>query len=292
MKYLDQITVNDKPVMFFSTPEKAGEHIRNHLLSSPECYAWAIIYPDDRFKNLVQLDEHRVKMAHEILKTFITPSLCGHWLYDYYLDAANHEIVKAISLGWVAVDAFSLSTDDIKVLGDGFSFDIPENKRNVNDTIVMMSPVGAFIVIQNSYDHDTQRMELRLTSFYIGGQGSREKVNDSKENSQSPLPREMSTEIYLRDRRNQKPKTRYQTKREIEVQIRRENKYSLEEYIFYKLFRPARQWMREQHWTSSKPDSEVWTGKHAALLKKKVDVNSYEKWLEKYLETTNNIKSH
>lgn len=267
MKKINKLKMNHQQPLFFSTPENAGRHIRYHLLSSPECHAWEVIHPDKNFADTIAVDGRLFSTAKEVLETFVSSWDSGrnrceeHWLYNYYLQAVEKEIASALFLGWFAVEP---GNDHIQCRD--YSFDVPENVWEKNVTFVMLSPTGAFIIIERSFDKDANYRVLRLTTFFFAGLGDPEATRKTKESPDNLF-------------RNSEPAaqrgiTGKLTNCDLVKKRKREENYTREEWIYYTCFRPAWQRIRQEHWVNqyvkedkSKKNFKPIKGSHMALLK-------------------------
>jgi len=91
-----------RQVEVFGTWHKACEHIRDHLLTAPECHAWLLVVPSLAGELDIDDADVRWQCAEEVLKPnggFAQP------LYDQYAAAIRSSIEDAIRLGWHASDA-------------------------------------------------------------------------------------------------------------------------------------------------------------------------------------------
>lgn len=286
MKYIDKLTMNNEAVLFFSTPENAEKHIRYHLLTSPECKAWEAIHPNEEYVDLIAHDCQRLRMAKDVQEVFELPNdseakekECeDHWLYNFYLQAANKEIASALFLGWFAVEP-----NDGDIHCAGYSFSIPPIVWKNSVTLVTLSPTGAFIIVVRNFDKDTNKKVLRLATFYFAGQGDPLATRKSKDNLNRSL---------LRDSDSSQQKHSWKwgkngklTHRYTERKRQREEKYSVEQRIYYNYFKPSWAWMRKQHWVNEYVEHSTTVRKHAALLKETIKKLSFKEWLPLYQKT-------
>lgn len=194
---------NGRLVPFFGNWQSAIKHIRDHLLTKPECHAWALIAP--HLKNMVDPsdDNARWRFAHEI-SSFRLDSLMP--IYDLYHQAASEDLMDALALNWTASDP----------------------------TVTVAFGTSGIILI----------FESALKTAYIPGQGDPRITLEARRGNQQQshvLPRE-------RGMRSPSELSKNRTKhKEIERQKRRELKWSSEQRIYYRAFRPALQNIKKMH---------------------------------------------
>ncbi len=84
-----------RPVQILSHPDKALKHLRDHVLTRPESYAWCLIVP--RFRELFNPDDVN-RLARQLFAEPLPES--AQELYDGYSAAVKEAVGDAIRLGW------------------------------------------------------------------------------------------------------------------------------------------------------------------------------------------------
>lgn len=98
---------NEAKVLFFRRWVDAFAHLRDHLLSQPECLAWQLIHPT--FDRVVDMedDEHRFRLVQEAKNT---NGGAAQAVYEEYAKAVTIEIVASRQLGWhTSLDGSTMS---------------------------------------------------------------------------------------------------------------------------------------------------------------------------------------
>ncbi len=93
--YLDAAPLASGRVQILSNPVRALEHLRDHVLSRPESYAWCLIVP--RFRELFNPDDVN-RLARQLSAEPLPES--AQELYDGYSEAIRKAVGDAIRLGW------------------------------------------------------------------------------------------------------------------------------------------------------------------------------------------------
>lgn len=137
-------------VRVFRDAESACRHLRDHLLTAPECDAWAIICPE--YADLIDLNHpnSRFRFWQEVQRT---EGLSAKALYDIYCRAIRANAEDAKTLGWLV-----------------------GNKH----TIIALGTDGLVII----FHHDT------VTTAFLPGKGTPEAVRDQRHANPRGLPRE------------------------------------------------------------------------------------------------------
>ncbi len=95
LRSLDATPLLSGPVRIFSSPTRALEHVRDHVLTRPESYYWCLIVP--QFRELFNPDDVN-RLARQLFAH--PPPEQAQKLYDGYCDAISEAIQDAIRQGW------------------------------------------------------------------------------------------------------------------------------------------------------------------------------------------------
>src|SRR5579885_207382 len=88
-------------VLFFRDWQTASAHLRDHLLTAPECAAWALVAPEYRRIVDPTAEDARWSYAKQALAT---KGVSAQPLYDLYCEATGCDARDAATLGWVRSD--------------------------------------------------------------------------------------------------------------------------------------------------------------------------------------------
>ncbi len=88
-----------RSIAFYRDWIPASRHLCDHLLTSPECYAWAILNPEIEEIVDPESDVSRFRLAKQIWKD---EGESGQALYDIYADEVEKELNDAFQLNWKA----------------------------------------------------------------------------------------------------------------------------------------------------------------------------------------------
>lgn len=197
----------------FKSVEQAVGHLRDHLLTAPECEAWTMIaYDYPELTELLEDSDQRYELAKKMEKA---PETALPELYVPFSNQLEREILDALRNAW--------GKDEL-------------NSATQRMVTVMFSSSGVFMIVEADAE---SRKDGCLVTTYVPGFGDAESVSRAGEKS-GPLPREG-----VRRRKQAAMKT---SKREEREREKREAKYSDEERVFFKVFRPARQFLSGRHY--------------------------------------------
>lgn len=180
-----------REVSFFADWQRAVTHLIDHVLTSPECEAWAIVTP--QLAQCVELTDSlsRTRLAQSARAT---NGASVQAVFNLYQCAAAEASRQAYVLGWFAQNA---------------------------GCFVALGLNGVFVLIDRNV----------VVTTYLPGQGSPEAV------SQPDAGRHL--------RRERHPMRRVVPPDE--GRRRREATWTDEERLFYRVFRPAVQFIRSRH---------------------------------------------
>jgi hypothetical protein len=166
-------------IRFFATPDAAIAHICNHLLTWPECSAWAILLGDRLGAVDVSDADERYRLAKAVVRGERETT---QPLYDAYALAASQACDDARKLGWRA------------------------ESRDDGERVEALGLTGLYVVSEPGH----------LVTAYLPGQARvDERIFESTPTAANPLPREGSLELpdwkagrRDRQRRHRKAKAR------------------------------------------------------------------------------------
>jgi hypothetical protein len=87
-----------RPVRFFGTPDAALDHLRHHLLTSPEAEAWALVAPGYEAILDPRSSDARYRYWQKAVES---GGDSAQPLYDLYLEAVRGDAADADRLGWL-----------------------------------------------------------------------------------------------------------------------------------------------------------------------------------------------
>lgn len=143
-----------RPIQFFATTEAAIAHICNHLLTAPECKAWAFLLDDQEDLVNASDPDERYRLAKAAVRgdcERVRP------LYDRYANAVSRACDDARKLGWRA------------------------QGRDEDKRIEALGLTGVYVVCEPSH----------VVTAYLPGQSKvDERIFESTPTVANPLPRE------------------------------------------------------------------------------------------------------
>lgn len=202
-------------VQVFPSPRKAAEHIRDHLLTNPECEAWAVI---SNLTSIVSLDFHSRKAAAKQVETLEDPSQA---LYELYMKVMEEAVSDSHNAGWT----------------------VTEELRNLQ---VLLGFNGLLIVIEEG---------IIRTAFLPGqGISERTTAAKSQRSNPLPREIGMRSrgkkrrKSQRRGREGGKRRERREKWKDKEISENEQNMSfgTHEEEIFHRVFKPALDFVREQ----------------------------------------------
>ncbi len=197
-----------RTVRIFDTWELACDHLQSHLLTEPECRAWALVIPEIR--NLVELEEPESRWAYS-QKAKQTEGGAAQKLYDAFSQSVRTAAGEAHRLKW-------------------FNFRPVSSWKTVT---VALGTAGILMVV-----------ESWLKTAFLPGQGEPQAVREQQE--QGGLRRD-ATARRGRNMRSGRPGLRAAADRDEQDQLLREQNWSDTQKLFYGVFRPAVQFIRSRY---------------------------------------------
>lgn len=214
---------------FFVNEQKALEHLQNHLLTSPENEAWALVLADLGQAEIAET----LKDSEACFRLIRLAGEAGAAAVSEYLEAyrkaVNQGCVEARKLGWWAQDRW---------------------------VAVAIGTTAVFALFENSV----------LRTAYIPAQAVKNRKREP--GTVTPLPPA---------HKMRKPREKERDRKAAE----REAQWTALERIYYKLFRPAVQFIRSRYHTWVSLNGQKWDD--IALLKDRLprmSQLSYAKWYE------------
>ncbi len=188
-------------IQVFRDSMSACQHLRDHLLTAPECYAWGIVCPEFHEILDIENDDTRFYYWEEAKRS---NGASAQLLYDIYSEAIRLNSADAAILKWIITNSY---------------------------VTIVLGLDGVVVVIND-------RLSV-VASAYLPGQGDARGVQDSRSLGRKGFPRE-------RPMRNGRPSGRREAlaERDRRVMERREENWNLEQKLYYRVFRPAVQYVR------------------------------------------------
>lgn len=106
-------------VRFFGDLQQALGHLRDHVLTAPECEAWALV--DARYLQLLDLSDGKARLRYA-RQAEASAGRSAQPLYDVYRDAVACDAEDAALLGWYRSQGtltVALGTSGVLLLIDG-----------------------------------------------------------------------------------------------------------------------------------------------------------------------------
>lgn len=197
-----------RQVPFFRNWCTAVEHLRDHLLTAPECFAWAIVAPD--YRSLVDPDDAEGRFRY-VEQARTSQGASAQALYDLYRETSALDARDAATLHWfVSVDSLTV--------GVGTS--------------------GICLLIEESV----------LTAFLPGQGDPQATLTAKGKRTCSgdALPRGLPRERGMRSGRGRTGRPDL-SPREQMARERRQATWSELQRIYYEAFRPSIQYIRQAH---------------------------------------------
>ncbi len=197
----------------FGDWEKAVEHLTHHLLTAPECHAWALVIDD--YTRLVDLRSADARF-HFVEQARASHGQSAQALYDRYAHAVSADLRDASQLEWFVQHG---------------------------QVTVAMGTTGILVVIVAVGGNDTlDRPRPIVKTAFLAGQGDPEAVRKSHR-----IPAAERRGM-MRERPMRTPK-RHGVSGEARGrrQRLREARWSTEERLYYRVFRPSVQHIMRCH---------------------------------------------
>jgi hypothetical protein len=216
LKKIKNIRRNRPDIEFFSSWRNAVSHILNHLLTYPECLAWAELIEDLADFVDVRDDNQRFRCAREYLKE---EGRYAQPLYERYKEQTQLALTDARRLGWWGESEHG--NDDPATAGS-------DTIGSTDESIEFLGICGIYGVAG----------ENSIKTAYLAGQTSIwGKVLQEMPTAKNPLPREGRCAVKPQWRRMKDRRARM-------ADQKRKEKWSRLERVYYLLFRRAVQDVR------------------------------------------------
>lgn len=197
----------NETVWIFQDVLTAWSHVRDHVLTAPECFAWAIINPN--YAKLVDVDDADARYDYAA-QSDASHGAMAQGLYAIYSAAIKENAEDARILGW-----FKERGDPRGAVTVAFGTD---------GVLIVMNP------------------KTVITAF-VPGQGDPSAVQMCH---QSRFSRGLRRERRIRSQPTDRANTAV-SERERRTRENREQRWSREERLYYRVFRPAVQFIRRCH---------------------------------------------
>jgi hypothetical protein len=190
-------------VLFFQDWQTACAHLRDHLLTAPECDAWALVAPGYRALLDPADGDVRWRYAEEALSS---QGASAQQLYDLYAEAAAADSRDAADLRW---------------------------SHTEGRVTVAVGTSGVLLLV-----------DTLLRTAFLPGQGDPEATRQAR--GAGPGARGLVRE---RGMRSGRPGAagHHEPLRERREQERREERWTDEERLYYRVFRPCVQFIKRCH---------------------------------------------
>jgi hypothetical protein len=186
-------------VQAFSDWQAAYAHLRDHLLTAPECHAWVLVMP--ACAGLVDLENADARWAYS-RQAAATAGVSAQALYDLYADAVAAELRDAAVLGWHC---------------------------SAEAVTVALGTSGVLAVLMKC-----------LRTAFLPGQGDAGATAAARAEDQA-RPGD------LRRERGMRSGPAGRRERESRAAAKREADWTPLDLLYYRVFRPAVQFLRSQH---------------------------------------------
>ncbi len=193
-------------IMVFADWQAAVTHLRDHLLATPECEAWAIVIPT--YREIVDsAPDSRWRYAQAAGKS---NGIAAQKLYDSFSDTVALENMDAGSLGWCKGSGVTTVT-----LGSSGVLTVIEQPNGIAPVIrtAFLPGQGDAGIVTASHSLPALGWGLRREGGMTSGRPGRAKAG---------------------------------SKREDRARQQREQEYDDSERLYYRVFRPAVQFIRER----------------------------------------------
>lgn len=241
---------NPHRVAVFRQTDHALDHIRDHLLTAPECDAWALI--------------------HSGLSTIIPQDPKQRWkLYESAVQSRGTSVQELY-------DDFAALIEEASSVSSALNWWVQQGTVTAG-----LSKLGVLVLLD--FNEPGAAVPEVVRTAFLPGQGSREKTRESKNRPAegTGLMREGAS----RGMRNGARRKWTRKGSEARRQAARRTRWSVEQRIFFDVFRPAVQTIRDSYWDSNaRRARKRGTEQHEyALLKKELPPNSelgFDDWRE------------
>jgi hypothetical protein len=271
MKPLKHYKHKGHPVYFFRDKELAYRHIRDHLLTYPECLAWKLISPNEQFEKI--FDDNSTYFYH--VKTLREGDIqLFRLLYEYYLDSVEHQLISAMKLGWASYKTTTVGSqipDSISENGDA-----AKSPEKTLEIVVMMGISGALILIEGTKEDAFYCVK----TVFLGGQGDSQGIVEARysnrRNDDAPIQRIFRVKTI---------ESKKSSRQRMQVEARQRENLSSEEKTHRDIFGVFRRsWQRiRDSYDSNRDALGNLCGTDFAVLKDIVPKLNFDQWREKFI---------
>lgn len=216
-------------VRFFRDWQAACMHLRDHLLTAPECKGWAVVAP--QYRQVLDPDDGDARWRYSD-QAFETQGASAQDLYDVYCRACGRDARDAARLGWVATQG-----EGIVALGTSGILLVIENQA------VPAHPDGARTPGAGEASRTVRGV---VVTAFLPGLGNPQAVRKGADSryASAGLVRESGMRSGRADSLSHDPRL---SKREQLRRLRIRANWSRDERLYYTVFRPAVQFIRRCH---------------------------------------------
>lgn len=207
--------IYQEPVFVYLDWETALRHLRDHLLTAPECYAWSLLCPEIHAILTPEESDDRWSFQREAERS---QGATAQGLYDIYVTFLQRVLWEAHHAGWFLEAERSASL------------------TSSPSVLYALSPSGVFAIVERSFESSS----FLLKTAYIPGQGDRLRLLQMDFSQRTLLGQGLPREGAV------SPAPPQDDFRDILRRQKREARWSVEQTIFYRIFRPALTFLRNR----------------------------------------------
>lgn len=192
-----------RPLEVFRSWKAACDHLRDHLLTAPECLAWALVCPE--YGAILDPGDADARYRYHD-QACATEGASAQELYDAYCRAIHNNTTDAARLRWV---------------------------RSADGVTVALGTDGVLVMI----------VGREVRTAFLPGQGSAQATRESSAKlKRGGLPRDRGMRSGRPERGSERESHRDRVARE-----EREARWTRLEKLYYRVFRPAVQFIQKTH---------------------------------------------
>jgi hypothetical protein len=230
-----------RTVRIFDTWELACDHLQSHLLTEPECRAWALVIPEIR--DLVELEEPESRWAY-YQRAKLTEGGAAQKLYDAFSQSVRTAAGEAHRLRWFASRPAS----------------------SAKTVTVALGTAGILMVV-----------ETWLVTAFLPGQGDPQAVREQQERGGIRKDVADSARPGIRSGRSGRTGPKDHGER---ARLTRQGSWSESEKLYYLVFKPAVQFIRSQYYDELGSRGEHHRGDYGLLkdVLPRMSQLGYDQW--------------
>jgi hypothetical protein len=207
-------------VSFYADWQTACRHLQNHVLTAPECHAWALV--DPQYRQILDAENSDARWRY-CEQASASQGETAQPLYDFYCGAVTRDAQDAAVLTW---------------------------HRSQGRLTVALGTSGILILVEDV-----------VTTAFLPEQGDPQATRDSQQGPKDGgLPRE-------RGMRTGRPGCRdgQVVAREERIRLQRETAWTRAQRLYYRVFKPAVQFVKRCHHRSRDMYGGLTRGDYALL---------------------------